>query len=134
MAHILILEDEIALSSYWQDILESHGHQVICCPSVTQAIEQASTKKFDLIIADMLIKNQKSGQFEKQGGLTLIAQKDIGKIPRVPILAVSGYKPKKTFSISPLQSAANMGADLTLYKPIRSETLLQAINTLLNSG
>lgn len=133
MANILILEDEVTLSAYWQALLESHEHLVVCCTTVTQVLEQISVNDVDLIIADMMIKNQDHDAFEPQGGLTLISKRKFGELSPVPILGVSGYKPSVLSKLSPLQIAKEQGADLILYKPISPETFLNAVNTLLGS-
>ncbi|MGD1808763.1 response regulator [Dapis sp. BLCC M126] len=130
MAKILILEDEILLASYWQKLLESDGHQVVCCSTVSQALKQLSAMFFDLIIADMMIKEQ--GKFVNSGGLTLIGKRLMCNFPMIPIIGVSGYKP--TFSNSALEIAKDMGVDLAIYKPISPDTLLNAVNKLLNRG
>ncbi|MEO0984511.1 MAG: response regulator [Cyanobacteria bacterium J06639_14] len=135
MAHILILEDEISLSAYWRELLEWRGHQVTCCTRVDQAMKQLQSTDFDLIITDMVIKAPSAKP--SPGGLSLISNRAIGKMPRVPILGVSGYRPSSQAwgeKLSLLEIAKEMGADLTLYKPISPEALMDAVDTLLNQA
>ncbi|MEO0984512.1 MAG: response regulator [Cyanobacteria bacterium J06639_14] len=133
MAHIVILEDDIALADYWQQLLENEGHQVIGCSTVAQALEYIPSGAVDLIIADMIIKDPDQGKSSHAGGLTLISKRDMGKLPKVPILGVSGHKPNRLYApISPLAIAKDMGVDLALYKPIRPDTLLKTVHKLLN--
>lgn len=132
MKHILILEDEISLAAYWQNGLETSGYQVTCCCTTDQAIEQISSGDFSLIITDMMIKVQGYDEFENKGGITIVAARAMGKFPWVPIIGVSGHKPRPRYCrTSPLQIAENMGVDLALYKPIRLDVLLEAVKTLL---
>lgn len=133
MARILILEDEISLSAYWRQLLEEEGHQVFCCSTVPKAIETASSTNPDLIVADMMIKEQ--GRFVDSGGITLLSKRVTGDLPAIPIIGVSGYKPQiRHLSMSALEIAKTMGVDLALYKPIAPATLLTAIDTLLNKA
>ena len=70
-----------------------------------------------------------------EAGLTLIGKRLMGDFPMIPIIGVSGYKPKHpTFSNSALQLAKGMGIDLAIYQPIRPDILLNAVNKLLNQG
>ncbi|MEM9213820.1 MAG: response regulator [Cyanobacteria bacterium P01_F01_bin.150] len=130
MANILIMEDDIALATYWQNFLEMHDHRVVCCSTVARTIEQTSYMDVDLIIADMMIKVD--GELVPEGGLTLLCKRITGALPSVPILGVSGRKPDpKIYATSPLQIAEGMGIDMVLYKPIPLEILLDAIEQLL---
>ena len=133
MARILILEDEISLSSYWRRLLEEHGHQVVCCSTAPKALEEASSTDFDLIVADMMLKEQ--NRYANSGGLTLLSKRVTGDLPPIPIIGVSGHKPQaKLLPMSALEIAKTMGVDLALYKPIAPDTLLGAIDKLLNKA
>ncbi|MEO0984510.1 MAG: response regulator [Cyanobacteria bacterium J06639_14] len=134
MAYILILEDNYLLAGHWQELLQSFGHEVIWCSTVAQALKQVSSINFDLIITEMVIKNRSTLPFTSGGGLTLISQRALGKLPAIPILGVSGHKPiaNASVKISLLEIAKDMGVDAALYKPIQPETLLHTVHTLLN--
>jgi CheY-like chemotaxis protein len=130
MARIIIMDDEIALAHYWRQILQEAGHQVVCCRSVDQCLKHLANNAFDLIIADMIIRAPQD--FPDKGGITLVGKRVTGAIPLIPILGVSGFRPKPPhYDQSPLQFAKDMGIELALYKPITPEELLLAVNKLL---
>lgn len=129
MAKILIFEDNIDLSLYWQRLLESQAHSVQCCDSVAAALAIVETMKPDLVIADMLIKSGEATRPE--GGLTLISKLQMLGPKRLRILGVSGMKPNIYLKSTALEIAENMGIDMALYKPLSAEQLLESVHYLL---
>ncbi|MEO0456352.1 MAG: response regulator [Cyanobacteria bacterium P01_A01_bin.114] len=129
MADILIFEDNTALASYWCTLLEAEQHQVRCCSTVSAALQLVSEKAPDLLIADMLIKQ--NNRFEAEGGLTLLTKLKLTGTFSSPILGVSGFKPGPYAQATALDAAQQIGIDMALYKPIEPEQLLAAVKKLL---
>ena len=53
MAHILLVDDEISLTSVLQPVLNAAGHEVIVAASAAKAIEEADRLQPDLILLDL---------------------------------------------------------------------------------
>lgn len=130
MAVILILEDDFSLAYYWCSLLEKEAHQVFCCETAEQALATVSQQHPDLLILDMLIKQE--DHFVPQGGLTVINQLKNRPGPSVPVIGVSGYRPSRYNMITALEVAKSIGVSVALYKPIQPEQLQTAVRKLLN--
>jgi CheY-like chemotaxis protein len=131
MAKILIFEDDQSLALYWQQLLEQASHEVRCCDSVEQAMEIVALMQPDLIVADMLIKQE--GKFVSEGGLSLVSKLRLREQFVGCILGVSGFRRGPYAQNTALDAARNMGIDMALYKPITAEQLLDAVAQLLDS-
>ncbi|MEM8611790.1 MAG: response regulator [Cyanobacteria bacterium P01_H01_bin.105] len=129
MATVLIFEDDMPLASYWRKTLEAKNHSVYCCAKVQDALEIATTIQPDLVVMDMMIKQD--GQFIPEGGLTLLTHLKLNFDGSPSIICVSGYKPGVYRQSTALEIAKHTGVDLALYKPISSEQLLEAVEQLL---
>ncbi|MBE9066309.1 response regulator transcription factor [Leptolyngbya cf. ectocarpi LEGE 11479] len=129
MATVLIFEDDMQLSSYWRKVLEAKNHAVYCCATVKDALAMATTIRPDVIVMDMMIKE--NGQFIPEGGLTLLTQLKLNYDGSPGVIGVSGYKPGIYNQSTALEIAKYTGIDLALYKPIASEQLLEAVEQLL---
>jgi len=129
MATILICEDDIALASYWRHLLEAEDHIVYCCETVVKALELLKKISPDLVITDMMIKE--NGKFVAKGGITLVNQLRQKTQPFIPVLCVSGYRPNSYNLITALELAKSIGVNMALYKPIPPKQLLDAVTSLL---
>lgn len=130
MAVILICEDDTSLASYWRQLLEAERHTVWCSENVPQALRLAEEKQPDLVITDMMIKQ--NGKFVPEGGLSLLFKLIFRSRLSMPILGVSGYRPGRYNEIPALEFAKSMGIDQALYKPISPERLLATVHHLLS--
>ena len=130
MATILILEDDLRLAAYWQQILEAEGHEVAHADTAPRASTLVTEIEPDLIITDMVI--ERDGSFAPQGGLSLLAKLSAPTQERnIPVIGVSGYKPRKFNKFPPLEIAKSMGVDIALYKPVTPTVLIAAVRQLL---
>ncbi len=134
MANVLLMEDDALQSAHVVGILEENGHDVVSCSNATDALNAASTERFDLIITDIIV--QVGGRSQPDGGISLI-----GKVRRlmgrectqsnVPIIAVTGtYKNPGMRDI--LTTARAIGATDELKKPIKEAELLDLVTSLLD--
>lgn len=128
MKTILICEDNIPLGAYWRRLLEEQGFIAYCCETVTQALELTHKLSPDLIITDMIIKE--NGQILSEGGITLVSQLRLAR-SSIPIMCISGYRPSQYNPISALEIAKTMKINQALYKPITAGKLLAAVHDLL---
>lgn len=52
---ILIVEDEVAIAEIERDFLEIEGFETYIAPTGTEGLEQALTRKYDLILLDLML-------------------------------------------------------------------------------
>ena len=136
MARILLLEDDHAQATLLTEVLALHDHQVLPCDTLASALEALSTQAFDLVITDLLIKE--NGRYSANGGLVLINRLRIPKqlaAPNwpidIPIVAISGgFGAPHLEAI--LQSSVTLGANLCLAKPLDLRRLPEIIDSLLS--
>jgi CheY-like chemotaxis protein len=120
MAKILLIDDDEALRNVTVEILNSAGHVVDDAPDGSSGLALYATGRYDLIITDIAMPDM--------DGLELIT--NLARNSPVPrIIAMSG---DSQFSESVyLPTARHLGVQATLSKPIRSETLLSAVEKVL---
>lgn len=136
VARILVMEDELALALAWSELLHDAGHEVEVARNASEAIEFVTDRAFDLLIADLYIRDE-SGAPMADGGLRLIGTikakqslREYNALRNMPIIAVSGA-PKVAAGASPLQMAKTVGAHVILQKPVAWETLVANVAVLL---
>jgi DNA-binding response OmpR family regulator len=118
MAQILVIDDDHAVRGAMQLLLQAEGFDVVVASDGTNGIETAQANTPDLVIVDLFMPGM-------TGVDTIRAIRE--RIPRVPIIAISGVLASSTASADSLSSAALTGADLTLHKPFRPNELLKAV-------
>lgn len=133
MAHILLMEDDFFLSQEYKADLEQLGHQVTLTSNATEALDLCHVIVFDIAIVDIFVKN--NGHYTPDGGLLLI-----GKLrspmnqslfrPSQPIIAISGIR-EGDLAASILKTALQVGANISLPKPIYVPELNELVLTLL---
>jgi CheY-like chemotaxis protein len=116
-ASILIVDDEAAVRSYLRSVLEQHGYEVVEAVDGKQGFQEASARRFDLVITDLVMP-------EQEGIETIQALRK--KMPRIGIIAISG-----NIGGPYLKIAASLGADAALAKPVRADLLLTTIAEVL---
>lgn len=117
MSQILVVEDEKKVSALIQQGLKEVGHEVVCTESPSMARDQLKTKKFDLIILDVMLPEMSGTDFARElrskGDSTFILM----------LTALSTTKDK----IEGLDS----GADDYLAKPFEFDELLARVRALI---
>ena len=122
MAHILVIEDDIAFRDILKDMLERKGHQVITATNGDEGIKALKENPVDLVITDIIM--------PVKDGVTTI--QDIQKdFPAIKIIAMSGGG-----AINKGESYLEATKFIThikhvLTKPFSSEQLFKAINELV---
>lgn len=132
MSSILLIDDEEDVRDSVKKVLERSGFAVDAVSSAEEGIAAAESRKFDVVITDIIM----------PGINGVDAIKRIKKIlPEVKILAISGggnfgpstYKPEAITTTAYLQAAAEAGADGILTKPFEKKELLESVRILFES-
>ena len=117
MLNILLVEDNIDLSSLIASELEREKFSVSIASNGEQAIELFDNKRFDLIITDIMM--------PKLDGFGLISYvREVNK--NIPILIISAKS-----SQDDKYKGFNLGTDDYMVKPIDIDELLLRVNALL---
>lgn len=129
---ILIMEDDVDLAFWMKRVLETEAFDVTWSRSGSEALELLEAQTFDLLIADIYV--YKKGRVTTDGGIGLIAKLRLKSLEpggnsnrKLPIIAMSAAV-KYPGNENILKTAEQVGADITMKKPIREETLLQTVH------
>ncbi len=120
MARILVIDDQKDIRDVLQTILEEGGHEVRLAAEGSEALRLHAQSPADVVITDLHMPGM-------NGLETVRALREHSAA--VKIIAMSGadtYMADKN-----LESSVINGADFTLTKPFRMQSVLNAINTLL---
>ena len=117
---ILIVDDDEAVRRVLHSILESAGHSVTAATNGREALDIMAGGDFELMITDLVMPEQEGIETIK------LLRKEY---PDVRVIAMSG-----AFGGDYLQIAGFMGAHKTLVKPIRMQTVLEAIEDVMGDG
>jgi DNA-binding response OmpR family regulator len=118
MALILVVEDEVNVSSFLKRGLEEEGHTVSVAFDGTVGLNLSLTNDFDLILLDLIL--------PKMNGIEICERirKDIGyTVPIIMLTAIS--------SSDDIVNGLNNGADDYITKPFKFKELSARINALL---
>jgi CheY-like chemotaxis protein len=118
---ILLVEDNLMVMEMVRDLLEMHGHRVLCSDTPEAAIElaRANAAGIDLLVSDVVMP-QMNGP-ELYGCLSEI-------IPGLKALFMSGYANNLSVHNGLLEEGVNFIA-----KPFTSETLLDHVDRIMES-
>lgn len=112
---VLIVDDDEVSRLVVGRALQEVGHEVAYAPEGEAALTLMRKRPFDLVITDLAMPGL--------NGLRLIREiRDLGD--HVPIIAISGVNADQ------LLMAEDYGANVTLFKPIDREILLQLVEKL----
>ena len=137
MAQILIFEDDLEFATLLRESLEDTGHTVLLSRQSDRAFQMMVSGEVDLALVDIFI--QSEGARATDGGFVLLGRLyarrhslEGRKEPKIPIIAMSGgFRIRELGDID--RYAREYGADVTLTKPFRVETLLDEIDALLGN-
>ncbi len=117
---ILILDDETEIRAELAEYLAHKGYEV---EEADDGLE--GLRKFEAAPADLVITDIKMPRLDGYEVIRRIRQID----PGLPIIAVTGH-----FSPSDLNTAEDMGATVTMKKPLDLRELAAELNRLLEPG
>ena len=119
---ILIIDDDIAVRTSLQLLLQQEGYETACADNAATALDFLKTRAPSLIILDLNFSIETSGD----EGLQLLQQ--IRKIQvSVPVILLTGWA-----TIQLAVKGMKLGASDFINKPWSNDYLLQSIATLLN--
>jgi len=114
---ILVVDDEEGARLALRRMLESAGYRVLEAPNGRVALNLCHSRHVDLVITDIFMP-------EQEGMETIRALRR--EFPGVKVVAVSG-KASEVY----MKTAKLLGAEATLEKPLRMESLLETVRSLL---
>lgn len=123
VATILVVDDREEIRMTFQVVLAHHGHDVVLANNGQEAIDQYRIHLPDIVILDMFMPVMNG--FD---ALFLLRQ----EFPDVPVIAMSGGG--KNMGADALEEARNLGARLTLQKPVAPGDLIDAVDGILSPG
>jgi two-component system, chemotaxis family, chemotaxis protein CheY len=117
---VLVVDDRYEIRATIQELLERSGYDVLLARNGQEAIEQYRCNRPDVVLLDMFMPVMNG--FD---ALFLLRQ----EFPDAKVIAVSGGG--SNMGSDALEEARNLGAQMTLLKPIVRDQLLAAISELL---
>lgn len=118
MAQVLIIDDDADTRNVLQTILTRAGHSIRTAGEGTEALLMLAEVPADIILTDIFM--------PATDGLELIREVRASH-PTTKIIAVTGYPGLG----DPLSTAKEIGADITLRKPIDFDQLLRALEDVM---
>lgn len=118
LPHVLVAEDNELVCGAMRVLFEETGHRVTTVPTITAAVQVASTDPVDLLLLDL-------GLADGDGLEVLTRLTERGTIPRVTIALTGRDEPE----IAARCRAA--GCRLVMVKPPRAGELLRVTRELL---
>lgn len=128
MQRILIIDDDTAVRSAIQLILDYEGYAVVAAPDGFAGLDLLRSTSFDLAIVDMFMPGRDGLET-----IALIRQ----SAPNLPVIATSGAAARLDNSGSGddvLGQASRLGAACIIHKPFRPRELLAAIARCLSNA
>lgn len=119
MTRILIIEDEPAMRTNLQDILELEGFQPILAARGKEGIRLAREQQPDIILCDILMPDM-------DGHAVLEALRSDPATVRIPFVFLTAKGER-----SDVREGMELGADDYLVKPVSVDELLRAVHTRL---
>jgi PAS domain S-box-containing protein len=114
---ILLIDENSEVLRTLRDMLRLKGHRVMAVYDGAKALDLAAQEEFDIVFADQGMRAISGWDIAK-----MVKQKD----SRIPVVLLSGWGLEDEG-----EDLAARGVDLVLSKPLRLESLLDALETLL---
>lgn len=116
---ILFLEDNVEFAENTTNLLQMFVQTVYHAQNISQAHTMFSSNPIDIIICDIKLKNENGIDFIRD-----VRKKDT----KTPIIIISGHKDEEF-----LFRAIPLGLTAYLLKPIKYETLIDALNRCIDA-
>jgi CheY-like chemotaxis protein len=115
--HVLVVEDDEAIRSLLQDVLDGGGYVVSVARSGFEALAHMRRRQPDLVVLDLMLPDM-------DGWTLLRVREREGHLARIPVLVISAAGPNG------VAEAQDLGAPVFIAKPFDIETLLREIERL----
>ena len=127
MAKILIVDDDGAVRTTIQLLLERAGHRVVAASDGRKGLALFEAEEFDLLFLDIFMPGMDGIETMRLAH----AQR-----PLVPIIVISGNPNLSETGTAPdfLQMATKLGAISSLQKPFKPAALLEAVANCLEAA
>jgi len=124
MSRVLVVDDDKAVRTAIQVVLEHEGFDVVLAADGSGGISAVQTGQFDVVIVDIFMPGM--------DGLETIRMFH-RHAPSVPIIAISGFLFRDSSKPAPdfLNMATKLGAAYSLHKPFRPKDLLRVVKACL---
>jgi two-component system chemotaxis response regulator CheY len=119
MKHILIVDDAATVRMYYRDTLEGAGYDVDEAVNGMEALERAVARTYDLYLVDVNMPILDGYSFVRE----MRSRAELAQAPAVMISTES--------QVQDAAKAYAAGANLYLFKPVATDTLLRYVGLLL---
>jgi DNA-binding NtrC family response regulator len=116
-ARVLVVEDETLLSWSLSHHLQKAGFEVTNVDAGDKALEELSSKQFDLIITDMRLPNI--------DGMQIVANIK-GRVPHIPVIMISAVPDDQM-----LDSVKRLQIEQVMEKPFDLDEMIRVAETLV---
>ncbi len=118
-ARVLVVDDDAAVRDLVAAILETGGYQVAVASNGREALSMLADEGFEVIVTDLVMPEQEGIETIK------LIRRDY---PSVKVIAMSG-----AFGGDYLRIAGYLGAHGTIAKPLRIQTVLETVRSVLKT-
>lgn len=120
MKKVLIVDDDAELRSNLSEILKGAGYHIAEAPSGKEAVEEITSKDFDIVLLDLMM--------PKMSGIDVL--KEIKKIkPKIRVIMITAFA-----TVENAVDAIKKGASDYISKPFRIDDLLTTIRRVIEEG
>ncbi|MCF6177421.1 MAG: protein kinase [Victivallaceae bacterium] len=122
MARILVADDSAVIRVFYDNLLESLGHEVILCRNGQEALDKFAVEDVDLMILDV--------EMPRKSGLEVC--REVRQQPRglaIPIIIVSSCQEEEE-----ILDGLSVGANDYLLKPVKESLLIARLRNLLKTS
>jgi len=131
---ILVIDDDPDLVESMRITLEANDYQVFSAGNGTEGLSLTKEVFPDLIILDVMMDSITEGFQVCQQLRSRDPQSEYRAYSKVPILMLTGISEKMHMKFSPEEDQDYLPVDEFIEKPIRFETLLEKVKTLIQKG
>ena len=118
-ARILVVDDEDAIRTLFQDVLGEQGHRVITARDGAAGLELVKQHEFDLVFIDLKMPGMSGAEFFRQ--VTAIK-------PNLPVIIITGYPDSDLMA-----QALAQGPLGVMYKPFGDQDITGAVDRFFQS-
>ena len=118
-ARVLVVDDDAAVRDLVAAMLETGGYQVAVASNGREALSMLANEGFEVIVTDLVMPEQEGIETIK------LIRRDY---PSVKVIAMSG-----AFGGDYLRIAGYLGAHGTIAKPLRIQTVLETVRSVLKT-
>jgi CheY-like chemotaxis protein len=131
---ILVIDDDPDLVESMRITLEANDYQVFSAGNGAEGLRLTKEVFPDLIILDVMMDSITEGFQVSQQLRSRDPQSEYRAYSKVPILMLTGISEKMHMKFSPEEDEDYLPVDEFMEKPIRFETLLEKVKTLIQKG